>query len=429
METEHWSETSWDFLSGNLDRDRRNLHLLMDTAEELYGVLDREERKRRAVDRAVLVTGAEKGFLLTPQEGRLVPNVVRDVGGVEASRTTPYSASQAHRVWETGAAIRGPTLEDLDPTRSIVDAEIRSIMATRLQFEDRPVGVLYVHARTATKDFTEADFQAFLALGGLIATALANARLADEAAARVELQSHLQRAREVQRRLQPEGVTTPEGLDVAGVGRVCEDLSGDYYDVVRRPDGSVGLAIGDVCGKGIRAALYGTTARALLRAQMQEGRGPAETLDAMGRFLAEDMDDWEFMTFFLAVLDPERRTLTWAGAGHDPPILRHADGRIRALESTGRPLGMDPLMAYGSAGPASLGKGDLLFLYTDGITEAMDADRRQWGEERLREAIDRLGGAGRGAGTVLADVLAEVDRFRADKPLEDDITCLVVRAL
>lgn len=429
MAAEHRSETSWDFLSGNLDRDRRNLHLLMDTAEELYGVLDREERKRRAVDRAVLVTGAETGFLLTPRDGRLAPNVVRGVGGAELPPNEPYSASQVRRVWETGDAIRGPTLENLDPTRSIVDAQIQSMMATRLHFEGRPVGVLYVHAQQAQKDFSETDFQAFLALGGLIATALVNARLADEAVARAELEKHLERAREVQRRLQPESVSMPAGFDVAGVGRVCEELSGDYYDVVELPDGRIAVAIGDVCGKGIRAALYGTTARALFRSHVRAGHGPGETLDAIGRFLGEDMDDWEFMTFFLGIVDPGRRTLTWAGAGHNPPLLRDASGGIRELASTGRPLGMEPIEAYDRAGPVPFAAGDLLFLYTDGITEAMDARRRQWGEERLREALHRLGGAGRAPRDVLADVLAEVDAFRGGCPLEDDITCLVVRAL
>ena len=83
-----WGEDSWDFLSGDIDRDRRNLHLLMDTAEELYGVVDREERKRRAVDRAVLVTGAEAGLLLTPRDGKLAPRVVRGAGGVEMPLST-----------------------------------------------------------------------------------------------------------------------------------------------------------------------------------------------------------------------------------------------------------------------------------------------------------------------------------------------------
>jgi len=424
-----WSDDSWDFLSGDLDRDRRNLHLLMDTAEELYGVVDREERKRRAVDRAVLVTGAEKGFLLTPQDGALVPNVVRGPGGVELKRDTPYSRSRVQRVWETGKPIleRGP--KKIRPTDSIVFEHILSMMATRLLFEGRPVGVLYVHGSQESDDFTDADFRAFLALGGLIATALANARLADESAERAALNRHVERAREVQRRLQPDGVQTPPGFDVAGVGRVCQELSGDYYDVIQRPDGRIAIGIGDVCGKGIRAALYGATARALFRTRMAEAAAPEKTVDEMSRFLESDMDESEFMTFFVGILDPAECTLSWASAGHDPPFLRRSGGAIEELEGTGKPLGFMSEESHGLAGPVPFGSEDVLFLYTDGITEAMSAERELWGEERLAAALARHAGPGREAHSVLASILADVDAHRSTGPLVDDITCLVVRAL
>ena len=429
MSTRDWAEDSWDFLSGDLERDRRNLRLLMDTAEELYGVVDREERMRRAVDRAVLVTGAKVGILLTPQDGQLQPRMARGAGGTELGLDTRYSRSRARSVWETGEPVLERGAQQIEPTLSIEFDLILSIMATRLMFEGRAVGVLYVHGTHESKDFTESDFQAFLALGGLIATALANARLADESMERARLSRHVQRAREVQRRLQPTGIDAPAGFDVAGVGRVCQELSGDYYDVVKRPDGRIALGLGDVCGKGIRAALYGATARALFRRMMAEGLAAEHAVDEMSRTLEADMDDGEFMTFFLGILDPGERTLTWASAGHDPPLLRRAGGEIVELEGTGKPLGFMAEEPHGLLGPLTLAPGDLLFLYTDGITTAMSPTRDLWGEERLAAAVGRHAGPGRGAQEVLSAVLAEVDAHRKPGPLDDDITCLVLRAV
>ncbi len=425
-----WANDSWDFLSGNLDRDRRNLHLLMDTAEELYGVVDREERMRRAVDRAVLVTGAEKGILLTPQNGVIRPRVVRGVGGEDLPPSPRYSRSCVQDVWETGKPVKeAGTARDVRPTTSIIDERILSIMATRLVFEGRPVGVLYVHGTFATKDFTESDFQAFVALGGLIATALVNAKLADEGQERARLSRQIQRAREVQRRLQPRGVVAPVGFDVAGIGRVCQDLSGDYYDVIQRPDGRIAIAIGDVCGHGVRAALYGATARALCRRLMFEDHEPQRALDSISRCLEEDMDDGEFMTFFLGVLDPTERTLSWASAGHDHPFLRRTNGQIVELSGTGTPLGFMSEEEHGLAGPIPFGSGDVLLLYTDGLSQAKSETGDLWGEERLRQAVERHAASGLAAKDVLSAVLDDVDAYRKPGPLDDDITCLVVRAL
>lgn len=424
-----WREDSWDFLSGDLDRDRRNLHVLMDTAEELYSVVDPDERMCRAVDRAVLVTGAEKGILLTPRGGQLEPRVVRGLRGEELALKTQFSRSSVQDVWESGKPIKEQgTALLVRPSHSVLDQRILSIMATRLLFEGRPVGVLYVHGTFETVDFTDADFQAFIALGGLIATAMVNAELSDESRDRERLDGQVKLAREVQRRLQPQGDFAPVGLEFAGVGRVCQELSGDYHDYLQRPDGRIAIAIGDVCGHGIRAALYGTTARALFRGLMEQDADPAEALGTMNRFLARDMDPAEYMTFFLGVVDPQARTLMWCSAGHNEPLLRLANGETQELKGTGPMLGFEPDTRYGVGGPVPFEAGSLLLLYTDGVTEAPNAAGDRWETERLIEALVRHGTPDRSARGVLSSILEEVDAFRKPGPLEDDITCLVVRS-
>ncbi len=177
------SETPWDFLSGDLLRDGRNLRLVMETVGELYGQIDPEERMRRAVDRAIHVTEAQRGFLLIDQDGVLRTRVARDARGRDLPLGDRYSRSIVQRVWATGE----PAKEAWEPGdrpiglgQSIPSLQLESIMAMRLAYEGRPLGVLYIDATSTTKDFTHSEHKVFLALGGLVATALENGRLEAE---------------------------------------------------------------------------------------------------------------------------------------------------------------------------------------------------------------------------------------------------------
>lgn len=425
-------DESWDFLSGDLEKDRRNLRLVLDTAEELYGVLDPEERMRRAVDRAIVVTGAEQGMLFLHDGAELELRVSRDANGRDLTRRPTYSSSIVRDVWKKGApvCVRGwASGGRFEPGKTVDREGLMLVMAARLTFDGRPLGVLYTQAPYEPLGFTKGDDRAFRGLAGLIATAVENACLGAADRGLQALKKQVGQAREVQARLRPSIQHAPEGLDVFGAGRICENLSGDYYDVIPRSGGTWALAIGDVKDHGIRPALYMTSARALLRRLMEEGEAPDEALRTVSRHLDGDMDESDFMTLFLGLYAPEDRTLRWASAGHNPPLLLRTDGRFEDLESTGPMLGLAPEKGYAVRGPITLEPGDVLLLYTDGLVEARAPEPRRelWGEERLRASLASLVAEGRDVQRIVAGLFADVDAFRAPGPLQDDITLILVR--
>lgn len=424
------TDSAWNFLSGDLARDRRNLRLVMETVGELYGELGTEERMRRAVDRAVLVTEAERGFLLIEEDGELEPRVVRDAAGSDLSLGELYSRRIVGDVWSTGNPVRleyDLTHGQVRPWESIDLLKLRSSMAMRLQYGDHALGVLYVDAKVQTKTFAENEYRVFLALGGLVATALENTHLEGDRTERRRLERNLELARRVQERLLPREIQAPAELDVYGTALYCDKVGGDYYDVLPQENGTVALVLGDVSGHDVSAAMQMVAARMLLRRLTEEGGTLETTFRTMNAILEQDMQEQDFLTLFVGMLDPDRLTLRYASAGHCPALLRRRDGTGDELQSTGTIIGMFQDLEFETRGPIPLAPGDVLFLYTDGLTEGMDDARRTWGEERLHASVDRHAAAGLDAESLVEAVLADAAAWRRPGSLEDDVTALAVR--
>ncbi len=416
--------------SGDPERDRRNFAILMNAIADLFGPRELRDLMRNAVDRAILVTEAERGILLLDAGDGTVPEVARDNKGIDLPLTQRYSQTVVERVASSGEAYK--TVDAADPTAaslgaSVLELKLLSIMATPLVVKGERLGVLYVDSTVHTKEFTHADFELFRTLGEMIAMAVLVARLNAEAAEKQRIEQQIALAGAVQSRLLPKNPSPPPGYDVAGQGRPCEEMSGDYYDVIPLADGRVALVVGDVSGHGIGPALYMSSTRALIRGLMGEGRDALEVVGSLNRFLAQDMEDNSFMSLFLGVLDPGSRRLTYASAGHNPPILLRATGSIEELGCTGPVLSVFEDASYRLSDPIELGSGDALALYTDGIYEAHAEDGSMYGEERFRESLERHVRAGDSAAGVVDGVLADLDGFCRGRPLDDDITFLVLR--
>jgi sigma-B regulation protein RsbU (phosphoserine phosphatase) len=304
-------------------------------------------------------------------------------------------------------------------------------MAARLDYEGRPLGVLYLDAKMARDpgaEFSEREEGVLRTLAGLVAAALENTRLERESAHKQRIEGALDFAGEMQAALLPHEIAAPPGFDMARAWRPCSALSCDYYDVIPRPDGCVALAIGDVTGHSVRHVCHMFTTRALVRSRACEIAAPDALLTYLNRFLHGDMSAVSvFMSFFLGVLDPQERTLTYASAGHNPPLLLRADGHLEQLDATGSALGIEDDATYGLSEPRPLDTGDVLVLYTDGIFEQQDGRGQLYGEERLRESLARRAPGAASAQEITRGLLADVDAFRGDEPQFDDVTALVVR--
>jgi sigma-B regulation protein RsbU (phosphoserine phosphatase) len=428
----------WDIVTGDRERDRRNVSVLMESVEELYGPREMEELERRVVDRAIRVTGAQRGVLIVDGAGG-APRVAvaRDARGRDLPADVKYSRTVTEQVRRTSRPHL--TVDTEDPTvgnlgQSVLDLRLVSLMAVPLTVKGKSLGVLYVDSTVQAKEFTQADFTVFRALGGVAALAVENGRLLAERVVRERMSRDLATAREIQQSLQPREIAAPEAFDIAAEARPCEETSGDYFDVVRLPGdggaggaGRVALVMGDVSGHGLGPALMMASTRAMLHVLLSTLSDPSSVVGALNDFLERDMPRHSFVSLFLGILDPATRRLTWVNAGHNPPLHVRQDGTMTELTRTGLVLGVLPRVAYGVGGPVELGSGDAVVLYTDGVTEAKSPAGEMYGEDRFTASLRDAARGTAGARPLLDRLLGDLAAFTQGRAAEDDVTCLVLR--
>ena len=253
-----------------------------------------------------------------------------------------------------------------------------------------------------------------------------------EIADRVVMKRDLQIAREIQTWLLPGAPPQIPGLAVAYATRPANTVAGDYYDVFPRPgrtneENRVVLAVADVAGKSIPAAMLMATFQASLKTLSTAQVALPELARNMNRYACSNSQGGlRFTTAFLAEYDPIRRTVDYINAGHNNPILRHASGQIERLDVGGLPFGILPEVKYESA-TVTLAPGDWLIIFTDGLVEAENARQEEYGEPRLLNALE----AGKlvEPGEMLKRLMAELDLFVGNTPQHDDITCMLLKAV
>lgn len=241
----------------------------------------------------------------------------------------------------------------------------------------------------------------------------------------VVLQNELQVASSTQRSILP--TTFPESSDYQVFGHMepARNVGGDFYDVIRLQDRQVGLAIADVSDKGVPAALFMMSSRTLLKGAAIGSSVPAEALREVNELLYEENETMMFVTVLYSIYDPDTGKLTYSNGGHDAPLLVRPDGSSELLARThGVALGIAPNIEFSSQ-TVQLDPGDAVVLYTDGVTEAMNANGEQFGVERLHEVFD--GSSPENAEDAAEAMFEAVRNFVGDAPQFDDITCLVLR--
>jgi sigma-B regulation protein RsbU (phosphoserine phosphatase) len=236
-------------------------------------------------------------------------------------------------------------------------------------------------------------------------------------------QREFEEARLIQRGLLPTAMPQASGLELASSWKPANGVGGDCFDALTFP-GGVGLVIADVAGKGVPAALLMSNLQAAVRAFAQEGAAPAAVTASVNRLLCRNMASGRFVTFCYVRLDPSAGRLTYANAGHNPPLLVRGDGRVERLVPGGTVLGVFAESAYEQGG-FRVARGDRLVLYTDGITEGRNAAGDEFGEDRMVECA--VAHRALDAEAMLAAILTDVEAFNGGA-YEDDAT-LIVAAL
>ncbi len=244
---------------------------------------------------------------------------------------------------------------------------------------------------------------------------------------RVRADEDLRLARRIQSSFLPAGFSLPPAYDLHALNVPSRSVSGDFYDVVPAADGTLLLAVGDVSGKGVPAALLGSMLQAALRMQAVTAASAAAILAAVNRLVLQQQEVGRFATVFLARFDPARGRLVYSNAGHNPPLLWRRGGDVDALTVGGTVVGILPDQDWREEA-VDLADGDLLALYTDGITEAAGPGGDMFGEERLRGVLGTLP-AGLPSRDIAARVIAAVDAFTGGAPPDDDRTLMVMRVV
>ena len=246
---------------------------------------------------------------------------------------------------------------------------------------------------------------------------------------RERMAKELEIARNVQLSLLPKEDPQIEGFDIAGTCIPALEVGGDYYDFVRLSDGKLGIAIGDVSGKGVPAAIYMTLTKGILQSHAEETISPRDALSKVNKLMYRTIDRHSFVSMFYAVLDTRGRTLRFARAGHNPVIFAERSGTGHEfLIPKGIALGLDDGDKFNDTleeRESRLKSGDLLVFYTDGFVEAVRRDGEEFGEERLVASILKSRAAS--ARTILETIVQDVRHFVGDIPQRDDMTMVIVK--
>ncbi|MDO9538653.1 MAG: SpoIIE family protein phosphatase [Methanocalculus sp.] len=245
-------------------------------------------------------------------------------------------------------------------------------------------------------------------------------------AERERLSKELEIARTIQESFLPDRAPTIPGFDLSARSIPALFVGGDFYDFIPISEGRYGLVIADVSGKGVSAALFMALSRTLVRASTADEPSPASAIIHANRMIFEDSKTSMFVTLFYAILDSRERTLTYVNAGHNPPVfIRGDDASITLLKAEGIALGVLEEIQLETV-TVPLHEGDLLVLYTDGVTEAENSSNDLYGEERLEELMGRIRGTT--SAEIIASIIEDIRKFAGDAPQSDDITLLVMKA-
>lgn len=304
-----------------------------------------------------------------------------------------------------------------------------------LSVKDKLLGIVTLGEKRSEEPYSGNDLRLLKSVASQTALALSNAQLsaviAEEVARREKLNREIEIAREVQERLFPQRLPEIAGLRYFGQCRTALGVGGDYYDFLALPDEKLGVALGDVSGKGIAAALTMASLQASLRADaMRAGDDLAGLIARVNNMVYEASTEDRYATLFYAQFEPASRRLTYVNAGHCPPMLLRGAGGGHAVErldqAGGTVVGLVPDVTYEQA-EVQLAAGDLLVIYTDGFSEAMSPKLEEWGEKRLLEAVTSCDGLN--AKDAIGRIMQAADAFAAGAPQSDDMTLVILRVV
>ncbi len=308
------------------------------------------------------------------------------------------------------------------PFTNFQNAGYQAIVPMRIQNQTK--GVLAIGERITKLDFQDYDLEFLSTLGNEAMICLENARLFEETLEKQRLEEELALAREIQQNLLPRECIKLDRYDIDAINVPSFQVSGDYFDCFQLNSDKICLAIADVSGKGMGASLLMANLQAVLLALIEPDAPLTEVVGKINNLIHRNTNYDKFITFFLGILDIKKNTFTYVNAGHNPPIRLKKDGMVELLEKGGLILGMMPNLSYQQE-TIMLEPGDWIVMFTDGVTEAINAADEEFEEKRLIEVI--RANKDISASFMKDQILKAVREFSVGQPQGDDITLLVLK--
>ena len=408
------------------------LALLYRLSQLFSSTLDLDQVLNHVIDEVLTAVRGERGFvMLREADGSLAFRVAR---GMDRETIDSPQFQVSRGVVERVAADGQPVLtsdartdDRFSMRRSVVDLGLRSILCVPLVTQGQVQGVVYVDNRLQAGLFGQPDLELLAAISSSAAIAIENARLYQVAIEKGRMERELQMAYELQASLLPGEPPRLPGWELAACWLPAREVAGDYYDLFPLADGSLALVIADVVDKGMAAALFMALSRSIVRASLYGASSPAEGMARANRLIYADAARSMFVTLFCARLQPGVGQVTYVNAGHDPPLCSRGvsgEGALTPLRPTGPALGLFPESTY-EQDTVHLDPGDLILFYTDGVTDARNAQGEFFGRERLEHLLRENGQ--QAAPQLIAALESAVAAFSGGVVPFDDVTIVAAK--
>jgi sigma-B regulation protein RsbU (phosphoserine phosphatase) len=385
------------------------LKTALEALESDYGTVYLLDRKKSELHSFALAADAAAG---QPRLKSIRLSVGTGIAGYVASTgepvllNDPYSDPRFYQDTDKESGVR---------TRNLLTVPI-------LNEAQQIIGVMQVLNHPA--GYVSEDIDFLIELSSQAAVAIERARLHEALLEKTRLEKELDIARQIQEKLLPPIALSRPDFQVASFSHPCFQVGGDFFDLEQVGEGKFMVACGDVSGKGVPAALVNSLIKASYRHLLQQYENPQPVLNKLNRFIKDNTMDNKFCTMVVAKMDVASRTMAYSNAGHNYPMLIHRNGTVELMTKGGLPLGLFPAFEY-EYYEQRLSPGDSLLLYSDGVTEAMNSNEDEFGEERLIQVASSISQCSVEQG--IARIQSALKDFIKNEPQADDITMLLCR--
>lgn len=305
------------------------------------------------------------------------------------------------------------------------EIKIRSLLSVPMIIKGKMIGILSLFNKESDAGFTDADQRLLSIIATQSANVIENSRLFEEEQKLVQIQQEIKVASEIQKNLLPKEIPSIKGYDIYAINNPAREVGGDYYDFIKISETKTAIALGDVSGKGLPASMLMANLQATLRGQLLFCNCAKDCIGRANNLLYKSTDTTKFVTLFFGILDAEKNILTYCNAGHNEPIFLQ-NKKENKLDKGGMILSIMEDIDYEEE-EINFEIGSTLIVFTDGITEAMNEQEEEYGEERLYNLIERKSDLA--SNQLAEEILKDVKNFSSVVPQSDDITMMIIKRI